>query len=174
MTARIGKTTQRSARKTKPGANQARKPKRPANPRGQRLQDGRTVTTTSTFSPRLLGLRDQLDSELRRLFGNRVEAVTAYNVHGWRIQRPVTIPNWKGTIDPNFVHVGVAERKAGITLFLWNPAEPQILRLHAEELAAAGFKVMVGCLQFNRKSAFPLDAVVPILTAIRKTMAARA
>jgi hypothetical protein len=136
---------------------------KPVNPKGERLVDGRPVTTTSTFSPRLLQLRAGIDAQLRQRFAGAVRAVTAFNMHGWQIARATRIESWKGTIDPNFIHIGVAERAAGITLHLWNPYNPACLKDNFKPLTAAGFKVMVGCLQFNRKAEFPLQAVTPLL-----------
>lgn len=106
--------------------------------------------------------------------GKRVEPVTAFNMHGWRVRRPTDITAWKGTIDPNYVHVFVAERKQGITLHLWSPYETGGLKQHEADLKAAGFKVMVGCLQFNRKAAYPVHAVVPVLASIAAQMKADA
>ena len=69
----------------------------------------------------------------------------------------------KGTFDPNWVRVYVVERKSGITLHLWNPADFNGFRKRKAELERAGFKLMVGCFQFTRKSEYPTDLVVALL-----------
>lgn len=167
-----------AARKAKAAAPRprtaARKPKakpvrRPKDPSGQRLADGRPVATASTFSPRLHAARDELERNLRRLFPG-VERITAYNMHGWRVRRPVRIVDWPGTMDPNWVQVFVAERKQGVTVHVWNPYDYDAFRRHAAGLQAAGFKPMVGCVQYNRKGEVPVAALLPVLEGIARRM----
>lgn len=128
-------------------------------------------TTTSTFSPRLLGLKAELEQQLLRLFPH-VEPVFAYGLHGWRMKRLRPVEWTVGTVDPAYVHVFVAERAQGITLHVWSPFDPKLLARHRSDLDAAGFKVMVGCLQFNRKSDYPVDAVRPLLEETAATLRA--
>jgi hypothetical protein len=127
------------------------------------------VTTTSTFSPRLKALKADLDREIRTRFP-QAEAVFEYNMHGWRVGRPKRVEKWKGTIDPNYLHIFVAERKNGITLHIWNPYDPYGLAKRAKELQAAGFKVMRGCLVYNRKGEYPVGAITPLFDAVREKM----
>jgi hypothetical protein len=174
---RIGCLPVPRARKAAPkSARKAPAKARPPKAAGKKLRstpgygdEGKTYTTTSTFSPRLLALKEALDDHLRRRFP-RVEPVVAYGMHGWRMKRPRPVEWTTGTIDPAYVHVFVAERKQGITLHLWNPYQPDLFGRHAKSLEAAGFKVMVGCLQFNRKGDYPVDAVLPLLDAIAAAM----
>ena len=118
--------------------------------------------TTSTFSPRMREVHALLDREIRSRFPE-ADAQFEYGMRGWRVPRARRLETWKGTIDPNFLHIFVAERKQGITLHYWNPMMPASFGKHAAPLAKAGFKVMVGCLQFNRKGDYPVDALKPLL-----------
>lgn len=77
---------------------------------------------------------------------------------------------WKGTIDPNFVYIFLAKRKNGITLHYWDPVRPYGLKQNAAAFEEAGFKVMVGCLQFNRKGPFPIGAVRGLLENLARQM----
>lgn len=86
----------------------------------------------------------------------------------WRIPRPdgAPMPEREGTIDAAYVHIGLVERKAGLTLHLWYPPEYDLIDRFAEELVAAGLKPMQGCVQFNRMGAFPATAIEPLLDHI--------
>lgn len=153
------KAKPKRARGKAPGATGARRTPKPTPGYGD---TGKTSTTTSTFSPRLLALKQSLEDQLRQLFP-AVEPVFAYGLHGWRMKRLRPVAWTVGTIDPAYVHVFVAERAQGITLHVWSPFDPALLQRHREALGGAGFKVMVGCLQFNRKADYPLQAVRPLL-----------
>ncbi|TLZ55006.1 MAG: DUF1801 domain-containing protein [Methanobacteriota archaeon] len=122
-------------------------------------------------SPRFRAIHESIGRAVRDLFP---EAVTAFDfgMSGWRIprRRRVDPESVKGTIDPNWVHIFLAERKAGITLNLWNPVDFNGFRRHRAELERAGFKLMVGCIQFNRKSEFPIGLVVDLLKDIEKSL----
>jgi hypothetical protein len=163
------KTARRTPPKATPKTPRKTASKKKPRPTPGYGDEGKTSTTTSTFSPRLLALKSELDGHLRRRFP-RVEPVFAYGMHGWRMKRPHPVDWTVGTIDPAYVHVFVAERKQGITLHLWNPYEPNLLGRNAKDLAASGFKVMVGCLQFNRKSKYPLGALLPLLDTLAAAM----
>ena len=121
-----------------------------------------TPRTTSKFTPRLQATREGIEAMLKSRFA-KVEPVFAYNMHGWKVRRPVTITDWPGTMDPNWITVFVAERAQGVTVHLWNPYEYKALKRHEKQLVAAGYKVMVGCVNYNRKGDVPLDAIAPIL-----------
>ena len=125
--------------------------------------------TTSSFSPRMEAIHSALDQEIKRRFPN-AESRFEYNMHGWKTARPVKIESWKGTIDPNFLHMYIAERKNGITFHIWNTYNPYGLKQRSKELTAAGFKVMVACLVYNRKGDYPIGAVTPIFDSMRKDM----
>ncbi|HKZ60670.1 MAG TPA: hypothetical protein VJ547_12620 [Candidatus Thermoplasmatota archaeon] len=149
-------------------------PKRGAATRGpkkasRKRKAGKAPKENATASARYADVRHALESEVIRLFPDARPA-SDYNMAGWRIPRPRRIESWKGTIDPNFVHIFLAERKNGITLHFWNPYNPYGLKQNAASFEAAGFKVMVGCLQFNRKGEFPMAAVTGLLERVRGEM----
>jgi hypothetical protein len=124
-------------------------------------------TTHSGSSPRLVATHARLDALVRKRFP-RAEDAFEYNMRGWAIRRPTRITEWKGTIDPNWIRIFVAERKQGITVHVWNPYDPACLA--KQGLDGHGFKVMVGCIQFNRKGDVPVDALAPVLDEMRKAM----
>ena len=97
-----------------------------------------------------------------------IEPVFAWGIHGWRVPRMKKVEWTTGIMDPNWLFVGLAERKAGITLHMWNPVDYGCLQRHAASLKDAGFKVMVGCIQFNRKSEYPMSAVKSLLDDVAK------
>lgn len=128
--------------------------------------------TDQKIEQALHGGSDRYKETFSRL-GEVIEAVfpTAqasfeYNLPGWKIERENVQEETKGTIDPRFVHVLIAERKAGLTLHLWNPADYYWLDKQKEALQGAGFKVMRGCVQFNRKQPFPFDTMESVLRTI--------
>lgn len=112
----------------------------------------------------------QVDRIVRRTFPS-AKAVFQWGMPGWSIQRkhapdPAEV---KGTMDPRFIAILLAARKQGITLHLWNPADYYGLDRSKAELVEAGFKVMRGCLQFNRKQPYPIAVVEKLLKGVRKT-----
>ena len=117
----------------------------------------------------------QLAAAIRRVFPH-ARAVMAYDMPMWRAQRPpgAPMPDVAGTIDAAHVHVGLVERKAGLTLHAWYPGDYHFLDARAPAMAAAGLKTMRGCLQFTRKGPFPIEAVERLLEAMRDADAAAA
>ncbi len=91
------------------------------------------------------------------------EPVHEYGCDGWRVKVREKPTDWKGTYDPCHLFVLPAERKAGITVHIWDPRDPELLARHAERLKEIGFKPMVGCLQWNRKADYPLDELDRLL-----------
>lgn len=128
--------------------------------------------TYSGASPRLEETHARLGGMIRKRFPEAQE-IFEYNLRGWKIRRPVEVTEWKGTIDPNWIRIYVAQRKQGMTIHVWNPSDPEALKKH-KELAAVGFKTMVGCLQYNRKGDVPLDALEPLLEGMRRAWDAEA
>lgn len=124
--------------------------------------------THSGSSERLIATHARLDQSIRKRFP-AAQDVFEYNMRGWAVRRPVHITEWKGTIDPNWIRVYVAERKQGITIHVWNPYDFEGLK-DRSELAQAGFKPMAGCLQYNRKGELPVEALEPLLDEMRQAM----
>ncbi len=115
----------------------------------------------------------ELAEIVREVFPS-AEAAFAYKMPGFRIK--VTrreVKEWKGTIDPNYLQLFLVERQQGITLHVWNPADYYGLDKRKEELTRAGFKVMRGCLQWNKKQVYPLETVQVLLESIKLQFIAR-
>ncbi len=155
------------------------KPKLPAKPTAAQKKAAEALSlspkeqaerwsTHSGNSERLVATHAALDKLVRKRF-KKAEDVFDYNMRGWAIRRPTTIEDWTGTVDPNFIRIYLAERKAGITIHVWNPyAWGSVDR---DELKDVGFKPMKGCLQYNRKGGVPVEALEPLLDEIAQAMA---
>ena len=115
---------------------------------------------------------------LHAAIGDRVRArfdaepVASYGIAAWRIPvpKPPGEDEWKGTMPRTHLVIAPAEKKAGVTMHVWHPNAPYLLRDNEAWLKEAGFKVMVGCLQWNRKADMPLDAVERLLDAAKQAM----
>ncbi len=83
------------------------------------------------------------------------------------VSDPPAAEDWKGTMPREVFIIGPTEKKAGITIHLWHPKEPYLLKQHQKELEEAGFKPMVGCLQWNKKAPLPMDAFAALLDAAK-------
>ena len=129
----------------------------------------KTAGPASTESDRLKAIHAALEGRLRHHFPD-AQPIFTYGMHGWKVPRRRTVAWTTGTMDPNWLAVLLAERKAGITLHVWNPVDPGILQKRERELSAAGLKPMVGCLQFTRKGDYPLDAIDDLFGRIRQQM----
>ncbi|MSQ41012.1 MAG: DUF1801 domain-containing protein [Dehalococcoidia bacterium] len=126
----------------------------------------------------LTGYLDKNPESFRQLYGElatvvaaifpNAEKACAYNMPGFRVRvSDEEIKDWKGTIDPNYLQIVLMQRKSGVTLHIWNPLDYDALDRKRDELIKAGFKVMVGCLQWNRKQAYPMDVVERLLNSLR-------
>ncbi len=122
-------------------------------------------------SPRFRGVHASLARAVRELFPD-AEVSFQFKMPGWKIprRRRVDPKPVRGTLDPNWVQIYLVERKAGITLNLWNPVDFNGFRKRKTELERAGFKLMAGCLQFNRKSEYPVDVIVGLLKDIKVSL----
>ncbi len=120
-------------------------------------------------SPRLQALDAAIGKALRKRWPKaRREHVfpgTSYEMDAWLVPIPDPVPQeeWKGTMPHDVFTVGPTEKKAGITVHVWHPKHPELLQENAAWLKEAGFKPMVGCLQWNRKADFPMDAFEQLL-----------
>lgn len=96
-----------------------------------------------------------------------------YGISGFKARTTKTlIKDWPGTMDPNFAYIGLARRTQGITLHGWC-SDYYFLDKHKTELAKAGFKVMRGCVQWNKKAPYPLPVVEKLIAAMAKVAKAR-
>lgn len=116
----------------------------------------------------------ELEAWLRKAVKARfpkAKEIHAYGMVGWRVPRGRKVEWASGTIDPNFVTLFLGDRKQGTTLHLWVPLPGATLADRKAELEAAGFKVMVGCLQFTRKRPYPKAAVEALLDRVKARLA---
>jgi uncharacterized protein YdhG (YjbR/CyaY superfamily) len=114
-------------------------------------------------SPEFRQAYNAIRDKVTDLFPNAMPAFE-YGMPGFRV--PITetpIVKWKGTIDPNYLIMGLVQRKRGITFHIWNPNDVDYLQKNEERLSSAGFKVMRGCVEWNRKAAFPVSEVEKML-----------
>lgn len=104
---------------------------------------------------------------VKKYFPNAKEEF-AYGIPGFTARVTKTrIDGWPGTMDPNFAMIGFARRAQGITLHGWC-GDYRFLEKHAATLTKAGFKVMRGCVQWNKKVPYPLPVVEKLIAAMAK------
>lgn len=117
--------------------------------------------------------------ELHRAIGELVQArwpdavrknvgEGAYELDAYVVPVPDHPPkeSWKGTLPNDVFVIGPTEKKAGITIHVWHPNHPYLLKENADWLAEAGFKPMVGCLQWNRKAPLDLESFGKLLDRV--------
>lgn len=104
---------------------------------------------------------------VKKYFPNAKESVE-YGIPGFTARTTKTlIKDWPGTMDPNFAMIGLARRAQGITLHGWC-SDYRFMEKHAAVLTKAGFKVMRGCIQWNKKAPYPLPVVEKLIAAMAK------
>ena len=72
----------------------------------------------------------------------------------------------RGTFDPNHLQLFLVERKSGITLHIWDPRNYYGLDEVRDEPAKVGFKVMRGCLVWNRKREHPFERMKGLIASL--------
>ena len=72
----------------------------------------------------------------------------------------------RGTFDPNHLQLFPVERKSGITLRIWGPRNYYGLDEVRDELTKVGFKVMRGCLVWNRKREYPFERMKGLIASL--------
>ncbi len=121
-----------------------------------------------TGSPEFQRVFAEVRKIVRSVFPNAKDSVE-WGMPGGKVPSGIvpTPDQLKGTVDPRFIHIYLVGRKAGITLHLWNPMDYDWLSKRAPVLQKAGFKVMRGCLQFNRKADYPVAPVAAVEDLLR-------
>lgn len=117
-------------------------------------------------------LRDALSARVHAVFPD-AQPVEAHGMTGWQVRLPDDAPPRQdlGTLDADHLQVFPVRRKAGVTLHVWNPVDYHFLDTQAGLLSDAGFRVMKGCIQWNRKAPLDLDAVEALLQAAKASWA---
>jgi hypothetical protein len=84
-----------------------------------------------------------------------------FGMPGWCVDWDWDPPRqlMRGTMDPKKFAILMAEGKSGITLHFWCLPRYGLLQQEKVALEAAGFKVMVGCLRFTKKTDYPVAAI---------------
>lgn len=120
-------------------------------------------------SERLLALRAALQEAVHAVFP-QAEPVEAHGMTGWqvRLRDPPPAQTWRGTFDRTHLQVFVAEGASALTVHVWHPGHPDLLRRHEGALAAAGWKVMVGCLRWTRRGEPSLEPLRAVLESVRE------
>jgi len=115
-------------------------------------------------SPRFQDAYAAFAKVVKRTFP-KAEASMSHGLPMWAARRPkgAPSPGIEGTVDPAFTYVGLADRKAGVTVYVWYPGDYYLLDEHKAELAKSGLKTMRGCIQFTRKADLPVDALARVL-----------
>lgn len=118
-------------------------------------------------SARLASLHAALDEVVHRVFPH-AEPAAAHGMTGWQVElrNPPPAETWRGTYDRTHLQVFATEGKSGLTVHVWHPAHPDLLRRHEPALAAAGWKVMVACLRWTRMADPPLEPVRTVLESV--------
>ncbi len=123
---------------------------------------------SSDQSDRFKKIYAKLKEIVMREFPNATEG-EAFGMRGFRAKiTKEDIKEWKGTMNPNYFFVCPVERKAGITLHIWYPVDYYALDKIRKEYEEAGFKVMRGCLQWNRKSEYPIHMIEDLVKNIAR------
>jgi hypothetical protein len=113
-------------------------------------------------------VRASVDQVVKKVFPNATRGELSPGIRGWLVQRPPGAPRpaREGTMPSDRIFVGLAERKAGPTLYVWYPGDAGLSARRAA-LEKAGFEVMVGCLVYAKKRPYPIGAVEDLLSGIR-------
>jgi len=126
------------------------------------------MTSLSQQSDRFKKIYARLKDVVMKEFPNATEGIM-YDMHGFKAKiTKEEITNWKGTMNPNYFYTCLVERKAGITLHIWNPKDYYGLEKIKKEYERAGFKVMRGCIQWNKKAEYPIDMVEDLVKNIAR------
>ena len=95
------------------------------------------------------------------------ESTFAHGMPGFKARvADVKKDDWRGTFDPDHLQLFLVERKAGITFHIWDPRNYYGLDEVRDELTQLGFKVMRGCLVWNRKKKYPLERMKELIGSL--------
>ncbi len=95
------------------------------------------------------------------------ESTFAHGMPGFRARvADIKKEDRRGTFDPDHLQLFLVERKSGTTLHIWDPRNSYGLDEVRDELTKAGFKVMRGCIVWNRKRAYPVDRMKELIASL--------
>lgn len=122
----------------------------------------------ASTSEKFRGIFEDLKKIVMKKFSHAHEGFM-WNMPGWTIKlKNPPPPKVKGTIPHDCIAIFLVERKAGITFHIWNPFDYYLLSKNKKMLEKEGFQVMQGCLQFNKKTPYPLSAIKSLLEKIKQ------
>ena len=94
------------------------------------------------------------------------ESTFDHGMPGFRVPITNDKENRRGTFDPDHLQLFLVERKSGITFHIWDPRNYYGLDEVRDELNQLGFKVMRGCLVWNRKKEYPLERMKELIGSL--------
>ena len=125
-----------------------------------------TRTYLSAASERFQSVFQELSVAVHKSFPE-AEPTFAHGMPGFRAQiTNIHKENLRGTFDLNHLQLFLVERKSGITLHIWDPRNYYGLDEVRDELTKIGFKVMRGCLVWNRKREYPVDRMKQLIGSL--------
>ena len=127
-----------------------------------------TSAYLNVASERFQGIYHEFAAVVHETFP-MAEPAFAHEMPGFKIRiTDIKKEDWRGTIDPNFLQLFLVERKSGITFHIWDPRNYYGLDGVRDELTMLGFKVMRGCLVWNRKKEYPIGRMKELIEALAK------
>lgn len=120
--------------------------------------------------------RDALAKIVKRVFPKAKPIEPWAGVEAWGAPRPegAIAPRVKGTYDPKLTVIGIANRKAGPTIYFLDPGDYYVLDTHKTLLTEAGFKLGRGCITHAKKGPLPTAALEELFRRVKARDAAAA
>lgn len=120
--------------------------------------------------------RAALERTVRRVFptAKRIEAWAG--IEAWGAPRPAAAvePRTRGTYDPALVVIGIADRKAGPTVYFLDPGDYFVLETNKALLEQAGLALGRGCIYPKAKGPLPTAALEALFRRVKARDAATA
>lgn len=118
--------------------------------------------------------RDALARTVRKVFPRAQPTQPWKGVEGWAIARPAAAvaSRTAGAYDPTKIVIGIADRKAGPTIYYLDPGDYHALETHRALLEEAGLKLGRGCIYLKRGAPLPTKALERLFRAAKARDAA--
>lgn len=120
--------------------------------------------------------RAALQRTVKRVFPNAKPTEVWSGIRGWGVARPkaIVVPRERGTFDATRIVIGIAERKAGPTIYFVDPGDYYALGTHKALLEGAGLKLGRACIMHTRKGPLPVAALEEMFRRVKARDAALA
>lgn len=114
-------------------------------------------------------MEERFDAIVRAVFPEATRGNMG-ELKGWLWTRPPGAPKpaREGTMPSDRIFLGVAMRKAGPTFYFWYPGAAGVPPATRHALEQAGYKVMVGCLAWTRKTEPPMEPLAALFRSARE------